>query len=213
TSRRPDHPVCGGSVASRLFIDAAATPPLQGGEYVDQIPYNPTIKMSIIVSILLVFLIMARISAAQAPGALFQSRCVSCHAAGNGVGAPLPETLRQMSWQAVLAALETGKMKPVGDDLSATEREAIAKSLGTAVLNPMSPSAKCSAAPQRASATGNWNGWADAANTRFQPARQAGLTRQTTPKLKLKWAFGFPGVTTAFGVASVVDGRVFVGAA
>src|SRR6266581_9792055 len=27
-----DHPVCGASVAARLFIDAAATPPLQGGE-------------------------------------------------------------------------------------------------------------------------------------------------------------------------------------
>src|SRR2546428_41754 len=118
-----------------------------------------------------------------------------------------------MSWKAVLAALEPGKMKPVGDNLSATEREAIEKSLGTAVLNPLPPSAKCSAAPQRASATGNWNGWADAANTRFQPARQAGLTRQTTPKLQLKWAFGFPGVTTAVGVASVVDGKGFLGAA
>jgi hypothetical protein len=30
--RVSDHPVCGASVASRLFIDAAATPPLQGGE-------------------------------------------------------------------------------------------------------------------------------------------------------------------------------------
>src|SRR5436309_2774506 len=169
--------------------------------------------MSITARLLLISLITARIAAAQAPDALFQSRCASCPAAGNAVGAPLPETLRQMSWQAVLAALETGKMKPVGDDLSATEGEAIAKSLGTAVLNPMPPSAKCSAAPQRASATGNWNGWADAANTRFQPARQAGLTRQTTPKLKLEWAFGFPGVTTAFGVASVVDGKVFLGAA
>jgi len=29
--RVSDHPVCGASVASRLFIDAAATPPLQGG--------------------------------------------------------------------------------------------------------------------------------------------------------------------------------------
>src|SRR3989454_12628406 len=59
----------------------------------------------------------------------------------------------------------------------------------------------------------SWNGWADPANTRFQPARQAGLTGQTVPKLRLKWAFGFPGVTTAFGVPSVVDGKVFVGAA
>ena len=30
--RRTDHPVCGASVASRLFIYAAATPPFQGGE-------------------------------------------------------------------------------------------------------------------------------------------------------------------------------------
>src|SRR2546426_3356632 len=30
--RLSDHPVCGASVASRLFINAAATPPLQGGE-------------------------------------------------------------------------------------------------------------------------------------------------------------------------------------
>src|SRR5205823_1699217 len=32
TCRVSDHPVCGSSVASRLLIDAAATPPLQGGE-------------------------------------------------------------------------------------------------------------------------------------------------------------------------------------
>src|SRR2546430_2952026 len=33
--RRTDHPVCGASEASRLFINAAATPPFQGGECVD----------------------------------------------------------------------------------------------------------------------------------------------------------------------------------
>ena len=32
--RQTDHPVCGASEASRLFINAAATPPLQGGECV-----------------------------------------------------------------------------------------------------------------------------------------------------------------------------------
>src|SRR5436309_11655510 len=140
--------------------------------------------------LLLILLIAVRVAAAQSPDALFQSRCASCHAAGNAVGAPLPETLRQMSWQAILGALETGKMKPVGDNLSATEREAIAKSVGTADLHPLPPSAKCSAAPQRASATGNWHGWADAANTRLQPARQAGLTPQSTPKQQLTCAFG-----------------------
>src|SRR5579863_1161659 len=57
----------------------------------------------------------------------------------------------------------------------------------------------------------SWNGWADAANTRFQDAKAAGLTSQTTPRLKLKWAFGFPGVTNAEGTPTVVMGRVFVG--
>src|SRR5437868_459460 len=31
---RTDHPVCGASEATRLFINAAATPPFQGGECV-----------------------------------------------------------------------------------------------------------------------------------------------------------------------------------
>ena len=32
TCRVVDHPVCGDAVASRLFIDAAHSPPLRGGE-------------------------------------------------------------------------------------------------------------------------------------------------------------------------------------
>ena len=69
--------------------------------------------------------------------------------------------------------------------------------------------AQCSGPPKAGGA--NWNGWADAANTRFQDAKAAGLNSQTTPKLKLKWAFGFPGVTTAQGTPTVFSGRVFVG--
>jgi len=162
---------------------------------------------------ILVILISARVAGAQNPDALFQGKCAGCHTAGNTVGAPLPDTLRQMSWQAILAALETGKMKAIGESLSSAERESIAKSLGIADSHPMPASAKCSAAFQHPTATGDWNGWADAANTRFQPAQQAGLTRQATQKLKRKWAFGFPAVTTAFGVPTVFDGKVFVGAA
>ena len=166
--------------------------------------------MSNALRLVLILLITARAASAQTPDALFQTRCASCHVTGNVVGAPLPETLRQVSWQTVLAALEVGKMKSIGEGMSTAEREAIAKFLGTADSHPMPPSAQCTTQPQRTASTGNWNGWADPANTRFQPARQAGLTGQTVPKLKLKWAFGFPGVTTAFGVPSVVDGKVFV---
>jgi len=57
-----------------------------------------------------------------------------------------------------------------------------------------------------------WNGWGnDASNTRFQNEKAAGLTAAQVPKLTLKWAFGFPGVSSASGQPTVAVGRVFVG--
>jgi polyvinyl alcohol dehydrogenase (cytochrome) len=67
------------------------------------------------------------------------------------------------------------------------------------------------AGPSAKASDAAWNGWADQANTRFQNAQAAGLTAKTTPKLKLKWAFGFPNATTAEGTPTVFGGRVFVG--
>ena len=114
-----------------------------------------------------------------------------------------------MSSKAILTALETGRMKGIGAVMSAAERESVAKYLGVSETQPVAAAAKCTGTPR--SSGSQWNGWADAANTRF--AQASGLTRQTTTKLKLKWAFGFPGATTAFGNPAIVDSRVFVGAA
>src|SRR6185295_17522019 len=160
----------------------------------------------------LLILAISAAASAQTPDAVFQTSCAGCHNAGNAVGAPLPQTLRQMPWQTILAALESGKMKAIGGRLSPANREAVAKYLGTSDSATLFSAARCTAPPSNPNATG-WNGWADAANTRFQPARAAGLTSAATPRLKLKWAFGFPGVTTAFGSPSVYGGRIFVGAA
>ncbi len=55
-----------------------------------------------------------------------------------------------------------------------------------------------------------WNGWgADASNSRFQ--KESGLTAEQVPRLRLKWAFGFPGVKSVLGQPSIVAGRVFLG--
>jgi polyvinyl alcohol dehydrogenase (cytochrome) len=44
-----------------------------------------------------------------------------------------------------------------------------------------------------------WNGWGvDLAQHRFQPAAMAQLQADEVPRLKLKWAFGFPGDTRAY---------------
>ena len=50
----------------------------------------------------------------------------------------------------------------------------------------------------------------DGSNSRFQTS--PGLTAADTPKLALKWAFGFPSGNSAYGQPTVAGGRVFVGA-
>src|SRR5438477_360676 len=57
-----------------------------------------------------------------------------------------------------------------------------------------------------------WNGWgADMSNSRFQPAQAAGLTAAQVPRLKLKWAFGFPAGVSANTQPTIAAGRVFIG--
>jgi polyvinyl alcohol dehydrogenase (cytochrome) len=57
----------------------------------------------------------------------------------------------------------------------------------------------------------NWNGWGGTVtNTRFVPADKGGLTAPLVPRLKLKWAFGYPGVTAARSQPAVVGGRLFI---
>jgi polyvinyl alcohol dehydrogenase (cytochrome) len=57
-----------------------------------------------------------------------------------------------------------------------------------------------------------WNGWgADASNSRFQPEKAAQIPAAQVAQLKLKWAFGFPGVRSVMGQPTVAGGRVFIG--
>ena len=104
-------------------------------------------------------------------------------------------------------------MRAIGASLSGPQREALAKSLGLAEDSAGIPEAAgCASSTTLGSGAGKWNGWGvDAANTRYQDAKSAGLDLERVPRLKLKWAFGFPGATTAFGQPTVSGGRLFVG--
>jgi polyvinyl alcohol dehydrogenase (cytochrome) len=58
----------------------------------------------------------------------------------------------------------------------------------------------------------HWNGWGvDASQHRFQPPEMARLAADDVPRLKLKWAFGYPGAVRAFAQPTIVGGRLFVG--
>jgi polyvinyl alcohol dehydrogenase (cytochrome) len=57
-----------------------------------------------------------------------------------------------------------------------------------------------------------WTGWGlNTSNTRFQSA--AGINAAEVPRLKVKWAFAFPGDIQAYSQPTIAGGRVFVGSA
>jgi len=177
--------------------------------------------MRIALSLLSLVLLIASTAAAQtAPdgAAVFEKACASCHAKpGPDSRAPTREVLRSVAPEAILTTLTVGNMFRQGSELTDAERRAVAgflagRPVGTAA--PPSIVGKCttSPAPLQASAIdAGWNGWgAGAANTRFQPQSKGGLNATNVPKLKLKWAFGFPGVNSARSQPAVLGDRLFV---
>jgi polyvinyl alcohol dehydrogenase (cytochrome) len=147
--------------------------------------------------------------------AVFNGACAGCHLGGDG-GVPTIDVLREFSPEAIVNALTNGKMSPQGAGLSAADRAAVAqfitgKAPATAVAaNTNQPANRCSAAaPTTDPTTGpNWMTWGnDASNSRYAP--QAGLTAADVPRLKLKWAFGYAGATTARPQPALAGGKLF----
>jgi polyvinyl alcohol dehydrogenase (cytochrome) len=120
----------------------------------------------------------------------------------------------------IYEALTTGVMKPQGDGLTDDQKKMLATFLSGRPLGSLKqgdakdmPNHCPSNAPLGdPSASAEWNGWSpDGINSRFQDAKDAGLTADQVPQLKLKWAFGYPTGLSAFGQPTVVSGRIFVG--
>ena len=153
---------------------------------------------------------------------LFQQRCLSCHGNPAFKEAPSPQALREMTPEHVFEVLSMGAMYPVvGKSLSDDQRRSVAESItgqlmgtsrsGAAAIMPNQCSAQSTMAEPAAGPA--WNGWgATLENRRFQSKTAAGLSADNIGQLQLKWAFGFPGGTSAYGQPSVISGRVFVGA-
>jgi polyvinyl alcohol dehydrogenase (cytochrome) len=156
---------------------------------------------------------------AQAPdgGAVFARECSSCHTGAADTRAPAPDVLRRRSPEAILSALTAGGMRPQGGRLTGAERRAVAeyltgRSLGGDVTG--ASVGRCTAIPPLVvgADAATWPGWSPTStNSRYQRARQAGLTEKDVPNLKLKWAFGFPDATSAWSQPTVAGGRLFVG--
>jgi polyvinyl alcohol dehydrogenase (cytochrome) len=154
----------------------------------------------------------------QEAASIYKASCASCHDGGTS-RAPNRDALRRLTPEAISAALTAGSMREQGQSLTLAQIQVLARSLGTAPTTGSGPtSTACTANEQTSLAKPldqpNWNGWgANLAQHRFQPAAMARLSATDVPRLKLKWAFAFPGVSRAFAQPTVVGGRVFVGSA
>jgi polyvinyl alcohol dehydrogenase (cytochrome) len=156
-------------------------------------------------------------SAAGADGeALYRERCVGCHE-GGAARAPDLATLRQMTPDRVLTALRSGSMSTQAQGLSSGQLDSLSRFVAgasaaqdTGLSNGMCAEASVSLVD--ALAKPQWNGWGgNLSQHRFQPAAMAQLGAEDVPRLKLKWAFGFPGATRADAQPTLMGGALFVG--
>jgi polyvinyl alcohol dehydrogenase (cytochrome) len=127
-----------------------------------------------------------------------------------------------MTAEHILDVMEKGAMKAQAAERSRIQRHTLAeylsgKKLGSAPLDLIPKSAFCTngTGSFSTSPTGPaWNGWsATNTNTRFQSAGAARLSEADVQRLKLKWAFGYPGATSGGTQPVVVGGRVYVATA
>src|SRR5439155_15995196 len=148
--------------------------------------------------------------------AVYERECAHCHN-GSEPRAPSPDALRGRSPQAIVDALTSGSMRYQGLTLSGAERRTVAEFLaGRALRGSVAGAAmgRCATpAPLGNPLRGAvWNGWSPTAeNAHFQPAAAAGLSAEQVPRLRLKWAFGFPDTTSAWAQPTIAGRRVFVG--
>jgi polyvinyl alcohol dehydrogenase (cytochrome) len=157
---------------------------------------------------------------AQDGEALYRTHCAICHEDDEEARAPRREVLGAMAPEQIVSALERGVMRGQGADRSRAERRALAEFLTGKPAGPeakvsMPRSAYCSdglRGPEALAPGASWNGWgATVANTRFQTGTAAQLTAAEVPRLQLKWAFGFPGASSASSQPVIWGGRLYVG--
>jgi polyvinyl alcohol dehydrogenase (cytochrome) len=174
-------------------------------------------------SLVLLLLCLAPPAARAASGpdgaALYADHCASCHEHAHD-RIPPRYVLNGLWPDQVQAALTTGPMRTQAAGLSEADITALVVFLTRRAPggNKTDPNANLCAKPAGPidPKLSQWNGWGrDLENTRYQP--DPGLGAGDVPRLKLKWAFAYPGGETmgqpvVMGdllFVSSVSGRVF----
>ncbi len=152
-------------------------------------------------------------TAADERGArLYQERCAGCHDHPRD-RTPSRQVIAGLAFEVVMRSMTAGSMRTYAGGLERDSIAAIADFLrdggGGAPAERRAEAGRCADPPGPLDlAADGWNGWGrDLENTRFQPS--PGLKPEDVPRLKLKWAFGYP-TTYTYGQPSIVGDRLFV---
>lgn len=145
---------------------------------------------------------------------LFQDNCLTCHG-GASPKAPSEYTLSAMMPGLILNALNNGVMKNMAAHLTPEERTQIAEYLTKTDLASYTPppgpkmceGAKKAFPLDKPVIQAGWG----YDNRRFVPGDIAGIRKEDLPRLKLKWAFGYPGAIQARSQPVIAMDTIFVG--
>lgn len=172
-------------------------------------------KWTSLLSILILMFGLSSEALPQSPdgAAIFQQKCAMCHRNSQETRAPSKAVLGQLSRSYIERSLETGDMRSVGRQLTRKERISVARFLSASEPNEQkSLAGYCTLKSAPLVDDPGWTSWgADLENSRFASEAVSRLDRTQVPKLKLKWALGFPGAYATYGQPSVFGGRVYAG--
>ncbi len=171
-------------------------------------------KHSLTVSFALLF--AAMLSAAPSGEEVYKARCAACHdqnSAAHSAARCLAETvLRAYSAHAGLRTDDEHRLSTEARRTRGRRQLSGCGGRRSSRLRRISVPPASIRWQARARATG-MAGAPRIDNTRYVSGDKAGLSIGQLSKLKLKWAFGFPGDVIAFGAPTVFNGTVFTGSA
>ena len=153
----------------------------------------------------------AAIDTAARGAELFGQRCAACHDHPTG-RIPPHYVLSHLSSDQVLQTLTTGPMRQQVAGLSPEDIGQLVIFLtykNSAAWAPPNPQANLCKEPAKVGDNpAEWSSWGrDLENTRFEPT--PGFTAAEVPRLKLKWAFAYPG-SEAVGQPTRIGNLLFV---
>jgi polyvinyl alcohol dehydrogenase (cytochrome) len=143
---------------------------------------------------------------------VFDRHCANCHD-NPAMHAPTREALAGFSKEAILVAMEFGKMQPMSAHLSKQQRNLVAHYLAGSGADQYGwlEGNRCSepATGERTDFVANWG--LGSHNRRFVPEELTSINRDNVDTLELAWALAFPKVTDMRSQPAIIGDTLYFG--